>query len=331
MSATTVAQGDLVEPAVLAERLDADHRAVLDALPADLFDLSDIVAARERVGTFVAALPRPDLPTGVVVSERSVPGFEGGPEVRVKLYRPAGLAVGSPAIYWIHGGGMVMGCADLEDARCAVWAAAVDALVVSVDYRLAPEHPYPAPLDDCYAGLCWLAGSAAELGVDPARIAVGGASAGGGLAAGLALRARDGGGPAICHQHLVCPMLDDRHQTPSSHSITDTRVWNRGANLAAWDAYLPGAAGRPDVPIYAAPSRATDLAGLPPTYLPVGSLDLFVDEDIAYAQALLQAGVAVELHVYPGAFHGSNSFVADSALSRRWVADELAAARRGVS
>jgi acetyl esterase/lipase len=125
-------------------------------------------------------------------------------------------------------------------------------------------------------------------------------------------------------------MLDDRNLTLSSHAITDGRVWNRDANLAAWNAYLGGGAGGADVPAYAAPSRAADLAGLPPAYIPVGSLDLFLDEDIAYAQGLLNAGVPVELHVYPGAFHGSNAFVADSALSRRWIADELAAARRGV-
>ncbi|MGF1597199.1 MAG: alpha/beta hydrolase [Acidimicrobiales bacterium] len=315
----------------LTNYLDAEHLSVLRAMPADLLDLRDIPAARQRFEAALEAMPAVELPPEVAISEELVPGHDPeDPPVRIKIYRPEGLAAGAAALYWIHGGGMVMGSADQDDSRCAVWAAALGALVVSVDYRLAPEDPYPAPLDDCYAGLVWLASSSSDLGVDPDLIAIGGASAGGGLAAGLALRARDAGGPAICYQHLVYPMIDDRNDTHSSHAITDPRVWNREANRLGWAAYLGQSGQGGEVPIYAAPARATNLKGLPPAYLPVGSLDLFLDENIDYAQRMLQAGVPVELRVYPGAFHGSNGFASRTAISRRWIKDELDAARRGL-
>jgi acetyl esterase/lipase len=205
------------------------------------------------------------------------------------------------------------------------------AVVASVEYRVAPEFPYPIPMEDCYSGLEWFFAKADEFGVDPNRIALGGASAGGGLAAGLALLARDRRRVKPCFQLLTYPMLDDRNVSPSSHGITDTRVWNRAANQAGWDAYLAGDAGAADVPVYAAPSRCTDLGGLPPAIVTVGNLDMFLDEDIAYAQALLQAGVPTELHVYPGAFHGSNIFVAHSDLSQRWKRDELGALERALN
>ena len=193
-----------------------------------------------------------------------------------------------------------MGSVAQNDDMCAAIADRLGIVVTSVEYRLAPEHPYPAPLDDCYAGLRWLAEHAGELGVDGTRIAIGGASAGGGLAAGLALLARDRGEVAVCFQLLVYPMLDDRNVTPSSHAIVDPKVWNREANIAGWNAYLAGRAGADDVEPYAAPARATDLAGLPPTYINVGDLDLFLDEDVAYAQALMRAGVPGRAPRLPG-------------------------------
>jgi len=168
---------------------------------------------------------------------------------------------------------------------------------------LAPENPHPAPVEDCYAGLVWTTVHAGELGIDATRLAVGGGSAGGGLAAGTALLARDRGGPALCYQMLIYPMLDDRNTTPSSYEITDVGIWDRATNLNGWQALLGDQAGTEGVSPYAAPARATDLAGLPAAYLDVGTADLFRDEDIDYAQRLMQAGVPVELHVYPGAYH----------------------------
>lgn len=307
-------------PIDLEAHLDEMHLAVLQLLPPNLFDLSDIAAARALIGGLIDAMPAPPLPEGLEISEHMVPGHGGGPEVRVKTYRPAGLPANAPALYWMHGGGMVLMDADADDVLCAYRAAQHNCLVASVDYRLAPESPAPGPVNDCYAGLTWLADNAESLGVNTARIMIGGASAGAGLAAGLALLARDSGGPAIAGQLLVYPMLDHRNNTPSAEAIVDLRVWNRHANELAWAAYLGGAEATP----YSSPAIAEDLSGLPPAYINVGSFDMFLDEDIAYAQALQRAGVSAELHVYPGAFHASNGFVADHPLSQRWAADEAA-------
>ena len=198
---------------------------------------------------------------------------------------------------------------------------------LSIGWR--PSIRFRRRLDDSHAGLAWFAGAADALSIDRGRIAIGGDSAGGGLAAGLVLLARDRGEVDVYFQMLVYPMLDDRNRTASSHTILEPLVWNRTANLAGWDAYLAGQNGAEDVSAYAAPARATDLAGLPPAYISVGTLDLFLDEDIAYAQALSEAQAPVELHVYPGAFHGSPRLVPEAPISKRWVADELAALGRG--
>ena len=188
-----------------------------------------------------------------------------------------------------------------------------------MDYRLAPEHPDPYPVEDCYATLLWTVEHAAELGVDPARIVVNGPSAGGGLAAGVALLARDRGGPPLLGQLLVSPMLDDRNETVSSHQIDGVGVWDRESNDTGWNALLGDRRGTDTVSIYAAPARATDLTGLPPAYLECGSAEVFRDEDVAYASSLWAAGVQAELHVWPGAFHASDQLAPDAALSREAV------------
>lgn len=240
---------------------DETLSAVIGALPAGMCDLKDINASRANIDALFSAMPKPDMPADVEVSEEMVPGhLPSDPKVRVKVYRPAGLSAGSPAIYWIHGGGMVLMDADTDDFASAMRAKSHGCVVVSVDYRLAPESPAPGLINDCYAGLVWTAANAASLGIDAARIMIGGASAGGGLAAGTALKARDMKGPQLTAQLLVYPMLDHRNVTPSSYAIQDTRVWNRLSNQQAWEMYLGGQ--EPD--IYAAPSTATDLSGLPP-------------------------------------------------------------------
>jgi acetyl esterase/lipase len=177
-----------------------------------------------------------------------------------------------------------------------------------VDYRLSPETAYPGPLEDCYAALKWFSENATELGVDAGNIAIAGGSAGGGLTAGLALLSRDRGGPAIAFQAPLYPMIDDRNITPSSYEFTEPRFWSREKNEFGWEAYL-GPLYRGDVPYYAAPARAENLAGLPPTYTLVGELDLFRDETIDYCTRLMQAGVPVELHVYAGCYHGFDMFL----------------------
>lgn len=318
----------------IVRHLDDEHRPVFEAIPVrDLNpdDIAGTVDAIRRAGAAARAIAAlVPLPATVTVEDRHVPGPTGAPDVRVRLYRTASLPASAPALLWIHGGGMIAGTVEATDAYCSRIADELGVFVASVDYRLAPEHPYPAPLEDCYAALRWFASSAADLGIDPARLAIGGASAGAGLAAGLALLARDRGEIAICYQHLVYPMVDDTNTTPSSHAILDARVWCRATNLVGWSAYLAGRAGGEDVEPYAAPARATDLSGLPPAYICVGTLDMFMDEDIAYARALLEAGVPVELHVYPGAFHGSVNSVPNAALSRRWKQDELDSIRRAL-
>ena len=237
----------------LTSRLDAEHLAVYRAMPDDLLAglADDLPATRDRAAALAAAVARPPRPAGLTTEDRYAPGPAGAPDVLVRLYRPEGLPSPAAALYWVHGGGMVMGSIAMNDDMCAAVADHLKILVASVEYRLAPEYPYPAPLEDCYAGLKWFAGISGELGVDAARIAIGGASAGGGLAAGLGLLARDRAEVAIAFQLLVYPMIDDRNITPSSHTIVDPKVWNRAANTVGWNAYLAGA----PVPTTSSPTR----------------------------------------------------------------------------
>jgi acetyl esterase/lipase len=296
------------------------------AMDIGALDFAELPSLRDAM----ASMPRPPSPPTTTVSEeRLVPGLHGAPDVAVRVYRPAGAALPVPAVLWIHGGGYMFGSGLTEDVRLNAWAETLDCVVVSVDYRLAPEHPYPAPLEDCYAALRWTAEQSDELGVDPARIVIVGQSAGGGLAAGLALLARDRAEVAISYQLLIYPMIDDRNTTPSSQ--LDAVVWSRAANFLGWRAYLGPFSGETDVPVYAAPSRASDLSGLPPTFIGVGTHDVFRDEDIAYALALLAAGVETELHVYPGAPHGFEMITPEAAVARRCrrdIDDALARALR---
>ncbi|MFJ2830093.1 alpha/beta hydrolase [Streptomyces sp. NPDC087263] len=250
------------------------------------------------------------------VEERSVPGPDGAPDVSLLICRPAGVSAPLPALYYIHGGGMVVGNNRMGVPELLGWAEELGLVVVSVEYRLAPEHPHPAPVEDCYAGLVWTAKNADQLGIDPERMVVTGASAGGGLAAALALLVRDRGGPELTGQLLMCPMLDDRNDSVSAHQMTGLGLWDRTANAMGWGALLGEASGGPDVSPYAAPARATDLSGLPPAYIDVGSAETFRDEDVAYAARLWQAGGRAELHVWPGGFHGFEEFAPQAQLSQ---------------
>ncbi len=316
------------------DRLDDMSKAVLEMIPASLLDLSShdaIRNARLAVDGLMAAMfaEAPDVP-GVDMEDHWVPGAPGDPDVMVRVYTPAGSEGAAPGLYWIHGGGMVLGNVPMDDLNCKGWAAEFGCVVASVEYRLAPEHPHPAPIEDCYAGLKWFADNSESLGVDRDRIAIGGASAGGGLAAALALLARDRGEVNIAFQQLIYPMLDDRNITHASHYVQHPKVWNRAANIAGWSALLGKPAGADDVSPYASPARAEDLSGLPPAFIIVGELDLFVDEDIDYAMRLIQAGVPTELHVFPGAFHGSDLMVPMSETSQRWAKVRSAALRQAL-
>jgi acetyl esterase/lipase len=217
---------------------------------------------------------------------------------------------------------MIAGSVALYDGPVARYVSNSGVPMLAVDYRLAPEHAHPIPVEDCYAGLEWLAEHSGELAIDQARIAVMGDSAGGGLAAGVALLARDRGGPALAHQILIFAMLDDNNTTPDPE-IAPFAVWSYDDNITAWGALLGDAIGGPDVPIYAAPARAADLSGLPPCYLEVGQLDIFRDEDLAYAQRLSRAGVTVEFHLRPGVPHEFETIAFAADVARRAVGDRL--------
>jgi acetyl esterase/lipase len=277
----------------------------------------------------IAQLPAPDL-TGVDCEDRLIPGGPGDPEVPIRIYRPTERS-GPAAVYSVHGGGFIAGDLETEHAGNVGLARALGVVVVAVDYRLAPETPFPGPLEDVYAGLVWTAEHADELGIDPRSIAIHGVSAGGGLCAALALLARDRQGPHIAFQFLGVPELDDRLATASMTVFTDTPLWSRPKAVASWDCYLgAGRAGSDEVSIYAAPARATDLSGLPPAYISVMQFDPLRDEGIAYAQALLAAGVTVELHLFPGTFHGS-ALIPDAAISRREGAEAVEVLRRALA
>ncbi|MFV0309642.1 MAG: alpha/beta hydrolase, partial [Desertimonas sp.] len=251
-----------------------------------------------------------------------------GYRFNVRVHRPKGVAGALPALVWMHGGGMVAGTNLQDDARFDVWSRRLGIVGVSVDYGLSPERPYPGPLEDCYAALGWAHEHAAELGIRRDAIGIGGSSAGGNLTAGLALLARDRGEHAVAFQTLVYPMIDDRMTTPSSQ--WDVPLWPASTLELMWNCYLEGRRGGPDVDQYASPGRATDLRGLPPAFMCVGTLDGFLDEDVTYAQRMIQAGVPVELHVYPGAPHGFDLYMPESRIGRRgrrhleeWLADVI--------
>lgn len=282
-------------------------------------DLTDPVTARKNLAELATAVPAPDT-TGMEIEDRTV---AADPDVAVRIYRPH-QAQG--AIVWLHGGGFVMGDLDTEHSAATWVADGSGTVVISVGYRRAPEHRFPAALDDAYAVLSWTAGHAADLGIDPERIAVGGHSAGAGLAAAVALRARDQHGPPIRFQLLNQPELDDRQETWSARHFTDTHWMNRDKIAATWRHYLGSGPASP----YAAPARAADLSGLPPAYIATAEVDPLRDEGIDYALRLLQAGVSVELHQWPGTFHGSHAILS-AEVSQRQIAELTAALRRALA
>jgi acetyl esterase len=307
---------------------DAEIAPLVAAMPQ--FEATDVAEARRLFAAFIALQPPYEPPIPLTIEDDVVPGPEGAGSVPVRVYAPAGAdRAPLPGILYLHGGGFSVGDLDSEHNGAARIAAEVEAVVVSVDYRLAPEHPFPAGLDDCYAALVWVADHVDVLGVDPQRVAVRGASAGGGLAAALALLARDRGGPALRFQALAIPELDDRLETPSMAEFVDTPMWTRARAENSWRQYLGTEPGAPDVSPYAAPARAEDLSRLPAAYISVCEFDPLRDEGITYAQRLVQAGVHTELHLYPGTFHGSTQF-GEVDVSRRMQADDLGALRRAL-
>ncbi len=297
--------------------LSAALEAIRDVLPRQL-TMDEIPAMRQGPGIEMLAQLDLTMDGAFAVEDRLVPGPEGASEVSLLICRPTAPERPGPlpVIYHVHGGGMVVGNNRVGMDAPLAWARELGAVVVSVEYRLAPEHPHPAPIDDVYAGLLWTAEHTEEIGGDAERIVIAGASAGGGLTAALALLARDRKGPRAIGQMLLCPMLDDRNDTPSVHQMAGLGVWDRTANETGWTALLGSRRGGPEVSEYAAPARVTDLSGLPPAFLDVGSAETFRDEVVAYASRLWQAGGVAELHVWPGGFHGFDGLAPQAALSQ---------------
>jgi len=297
----------IVSAVTLRDLLDPAVAEMTDQVPFDEITAEVLPSLRGAVG-----VERP-LSGAVERIDHVVPG---DPEVRVRVHRPKGVDGVLGCVYSMHGGGYVIGTNSMDDATFDELCPKLGFVAVSVDYRLAPETPYPGPLEDCYQGLRWTYECAPELGIDRTCVGVMGVSAGGGLAAALALLARDRGEVPLAFQLLDSPMLDDRQRTPSSQQ-DGLPVWTRGSNTFGWKAYLGELYARDDVPPTAAPARASMLAGLPPAFVSVGAVDGFRDEDIDYALRLNQAGVPSELHVYPGACHGFNVMAPDAPVTKQ--------------
>jgi acetyl esterase/lipase len=291
--------------------LDPEIAAVIQAVPMQTMD--DEVVNLVRSIEFPAVAPS----EAVERREHQVPG---GPPILLRVNRPKGVVPARPCVLSIHGGGYVFGRYDMDDGKLDSWCQKFSIVTVSVEYRLAPDTPYPGPLEDCYRALAWCFAHAQELGIDTRCVGVAGVSAGGGLAAALALLARDRGGPPIAFQLLDSPMLDDRQVTHSSQ-LEGLPIWSRESSIYGWRSYLGALHGSSKVPYTAAPARADDLSGLPPAFVSVGSVDGFLDEGVDYALRMNHAGVAAELHVYPGACHGYH-LAADSQIVQQSKRDQ---------
>ena len=310
--------------------IDPELAEVLAAMPLDpsgqLGDENMIQVMRSTPE--ILAMLGTELPTDerVTVKNAEVPGPSEAPAVPVRIYTPKASGSPLPALVYFHGGAFVIGDMYLEEQRCLRLAADGGCVVVSVDYRLAPENPFPAGVEDCYCALAWVGANVKELGVDIDRIAVGGASAGGALAAAVSQMARDRSGVPLAMQLLIYPVIDDRMETPSMKAFSATPVWNSGSNAQMWDHYL--GVKRDYVSNYAAPGRATDLADLPPAYVMTAEFDPLRDEGISYAQRLMQAGVPAELHSFAGAVHGFDLVAPDTGIARRALDEQVSAVAR---
>ncbi len=277
-----------------------------------------------------ASAPRVPQVDGVIIHDVLVPSVDDWQSIRVRIYRPEALQSPVPAMLWIHGGGFVMGDPEIDQDSNIALVREAGIAVAAVNYRLAPAHPYPAPFDDCYAALRWLHAEAETLGVQPDRIAVGGASAGAGLAAGLALMAHDRNTPPVAFQLLIYPMLDDRTALRTDMDMAGVRLWNNECNRYGWSSYLQKPPGGADVAAYAAPGRRENLSGLPSAWIGVGTFDLFHDEDLLYAKRLAEAGVPCELRVVAGAYHGFDLFSPKAHVVRQFRQSYVSAMKRAL-
>ncbi|MEB4616415.1 alpha/beta hydrolase [Leucobacter sp. M11] len=312
---------------MMSYEFDPEVAAVVPYAPP--VDLRNIVGTRQLLAEAAQQFPAFDPGPDVSVLTHSAPGVAGAPAVDLIVVRPASAPErAAPALLWFHGGGFVLGDAKEGVPLLAAAAREHGVIGVSVQYRLAPEHRYPAPIADGESALRWVLDRSGELGIDPEQLFVGGQSAGAAHAVGLALKLRDSGGPRFAFQLLDIPVVTDRTDSPSARDYHDTPVWHRSNAELSWDAYLGEGYGT--APEYAAPARADSLAGLPPTFLSVNQYDPLRDDGIEFARRLAHEGIATELHLYPGTFHGSAGIALSAGVSARQNADLLAALGRAV-
>lgn len=308
------------------DRLDPHSREPLEgllvAIPGGFNAIADIHQRREVVSQL---LVEPELDPRVELEDRVIPGPSG--DQKIRIYRPKKAGKNHPGLVFIHGGGMILGSIEGEAATAQMLCAEADVVVVSVDYRKAPENPYPAGANDCYSASAWVFEHAKELGIDPTNVGIYGGSAGGGLALAVVLMARDKRAFSFKYMMPIYPMIDDRNETASTHEVTEVGIWDRAGNIEAWSWYLGG---KP-ADGYAAPARMEDLHGLPPAFIDVGEMDAFRDEDTAFALRLNQSGVPCEFRIYPGAYHASEVFAPESELSQRIWAGRIEALRRFIA
>ena len=310
------------------DRIDPEVVHAIETYPAERYIAvgNDPPKAREMTEALNSVMRENLPPTDVSIKDLTIPGPDC--DIPLAIYQPANQAP-RPGLLWLHGGGYIVGT-QRDDARCIQFAESIGCAVVSVGYRLAPESTYRESIADSFAALNWMVDNASWLGVDADRIAIGGGSAGGGLSAGLALYNRDNAGPALAFQLLIYPMIDDTHDTPSGHEVTHPTIWHRSVSFKAWKMYLGDEYGTERVSPYAAAARATDLSGLPPALVTVGTMDLFRDENINYAQRLMAAGVPTDLQVYAGLFHGAEMLAPDAAASKQMRKGYLDSLRRAI-
>jgi acetyl esterase/lipase len=319
----TIRQLDSLDP-----ELRARLEELLEANPGGLSAIEDLAERRRTDARLAAEMNGPiEAVRTCSTEDLSVPGPVGSADVPVRIYRPERLQPASPAVFFVHGGGMCLGDLDYEHGTAVMLCEELGVIVVSTGYRKAPEHPHPAPVDDCYAALNWMSANAMALDFDPGRLAIFGGSAGGNLALATALKARDLAGPAVSYVMALYPMVDHRNHAPSANHVPDIGVWDRSTNVQAWEWFLGGQ--EPDG--YAAPLHAEDLAALPPTFIDVGTVDLFRDESLALAQRLLAAGVSTELHVYPGVYHAAELHAPHAEAARHIWSVRLRALRRALA
>ncbi|MDE2775654.1 MAG: alpha/beta hydrolase [Chloroflexota bacterium] len=311
-----------------SDQIDPEVLHALDTYPAERYIAvgEDPPLARQMTEAINREMRANLPPTDIEITETMIPGPDC--DIPLAIYQPPAPAPRG-GLLWFHGGGYIVGV-ERDDARCIEFAEYIGCAVVSVGYRLAPESTYKESIADSFAALNWMVENASELGIDPDRVAIGGGSAGGGLAAGLAHYNRDSKGPNLAFQLLIYPMIDDTHNTPSGHADTCPTIWNRDVSFKAWKMYLGAEYGTDKVSPYAAATRATDLSDLPPALMTVGAMDLFRDENINYAQRLMAAGIPTDLQVYAGMFHGAEMAAPDAAASKQMRLGYLTSLKRAI-